>query len=62
MKRTITKKERNQIIAILLGISAYSFLANPIIDFIGIFNLSNFWLIVIGLSFLFGVYKFFNII
>lgn len=61
MKNKITKKEKKQLIAILLGISAYSFLSRPLQSAINSFNLSNGWMFVIGILFLLGIYKLFDI-
>lgn len=60
-KKKITKRERNQIIGILLAISSYSFLFSPTQSIIQKLNLSDFWLLVIGILFLWGVYKLFDL-
>lgn len=53
----ITKKEKRIGLTIILGILVVSLLENPISNFINSLGISDFWLVVIGIIVIFGIFK-----
>lgn len=55
-KKKITKRERNSIISVLLGIFAYSFLETPIKNIALGLGLGDAGMILIGVGLVVGIY------